>query len=136
MIIGGSTTATGTLPEIVHSGLRNAAATGIKIRNNNVSGTRFTCGILAIGVNGGPFNAVAGLMIDSNTIHASVTPVKSASGRLLNQGDRHQQHAERHAVRYIQLPVLRTSIGNTFAGLLWRSRTMLVNRLGSRMAYW
>lgn len=80
MIIGGSTTATGTLPGIVHSGLRNAAATGIKIRNNNVSGTRFTCGILAIGVNGGPFNAVARLVIDSYNIHASVIPVKSASG--------------------------------------------------------
>ena len=68
-IIGGSTTGTGTLPGIVYSGFRNAAATDIKIRNNNVSGTRFTCGILAIGVKGGPFNAATGLVIDSNNIH-------------------------------------------------------------------
>jgi hypothetical protein len=75
-IIGGPTPGTGTLPGIVYSGFRNAAATDVKIRNNNVSGTRFTCGILAIGINGGPFNAGTGLVIDSNNIHGIGDPGK------------------------------------------------------------
>ncbi|MFI9766631.1 right-handed parallel beta-helix repeat-containing protein [Streptomyces sp. NPDC052415] len=69
IILAGSTSGTGTLPGIVYSGFRNAAAVDIKIRNNSISGARLSCGILAIGIKGGPFNAVTGLVISGNTVH-------------------------------------------------------------------
>ncbi|MER7577542.1 right-handed parallel beta-helix repeat-containing protein [Streptomyces sp. NPDC126514] len=68
-IVAGSTSAAGTLPGIVYSGFQNAAAVDIKIRNNSISGTRLTCGVLAIGIKGGPFNAITGLVISGNTVH-------------------------------------------------------------------
>jgi hypothetical protein len=118
-IIGGSTTATGTLPGIVYSGFRNAAATDIKIRNNNVSGTRFTCGILAIGVDGGPFNAVTGLVIDSNNIHGIGDSGKVGIG--LDHGigatvTNNTLNGMQYGI-YNYRSCLETSTGNTFAGV-------------------
>ncbi|MET9730500.1 hypothetical protein ABZZ79_07510 [Streptomyces sp. NPDC006458] len=66
-IRAGSTTGTGTLPGIIYAG--NAAAEDIRIRNNDISGTRLTCGILAIGTDGEPLDAVTGLVISGNDIH-------------------------------------------------------------------
>lgn len=68
-IVGGSTAGTGTLPGIVYGGFMNAAATDITIRDNDISGTRLTAGVVVIGVNGGPFNAAIGIVVDGNTIH-------------------------------------------------------------------
>ncbi|MGW7202912.1 hypothetical protein [Streptomyces sp. NPDC054837] len=68
-IIGGSTTGTGTLPGVVYSGFQNAAANNINIHDNDISGTRFTDGIVIIGINGGPLNAVRNLNVFSNHIH-------------------------------------------------------------------
>lgn len=68
-IIGGSSVGTGTLPGIVYSGFQNAAADNIHIYRNDISGTRFSCGILVIGVNGGPFNAATDIDIDQNVVH-------------------------------------------------------------------
>ncbi|WP_307678614.1 hypothetical protein [Streptomyces sp. V4I2] len=68
-IVGGSTTGTGTLPGIVYSGFQNAAANNINIHDNDISGTRFTDGILIIGINGGPFNAAKNVNVFNNNIH-------------------------------------------------------------------
>jgi len=68
-IIGGSTLGTGALPGIVYGGFANAAAVDIKIRNNDISGTRFEEGILIIGISGGPFNAATGIVISGNNVH-------------------------------------------------------------------
>ncbi len=68
-IVGGSESGTGTLPGIVYSGFQNAAADNINIYDNDISGTRFTDGILVIGISGGPFNAVTNLNVYNNHIH-------------------------------------------------------------------
>ncbi len=68
-IIGGSTTGTGTLPGIVYSGFQNAAADNIAIHDNDISGSRFTDGILIIGMSDGPFNAAKNLNVYNNNIH-------------------------------------------------------------------
>ncbi|WP_371667384.1 right-handed parallel beta-helix repeat-containing protein [Streptomyces sp. NBC_00289] len=68
-IVGGSESGTGTLPGIVYSGFQNAAAKNINIHDNDISGTRFTDGILIIGISGGPFNAVTNLNVYNNRIH-------------------------------------------------------------------
>lgn len=68
-IVGGSTAGTGTLPGIVYSGFQNAAANNIHIHDNDISGTRFTDGVLIIGISGGPFNAAKNLNVYRNNIH-------------------------------------------------------------------
>jgi len=68
-VVGGSESGTGTLPGIVYSGFQNAAAKNIDIHDNDISGTRFTDGILVIGISGGPFNAVTDLHDFGNLIH-------------------------------------------------------------------
>ncbi|MEU1852534.1 hypothetical protein ABZ499_25500 [Streptomyces sp. NPDC019990] len=68
-IIGGSTTGTGTLPAIAYSGFQNAAASNIHIHDNDISGTRFTNGVMIIGISGGPYNAAKDLNVYGNTIH-------------------------------------------------------------------
>lgn len=68
-IIGGSTAGTGQLSAILYAGENNAAATDIKIRSNDISGTRFTKALYTTGINGGPFNSVTGLVFDGNNVH-------------------------------------------------------------------
>lgn len=68
-IVGGSAAGTGTLPGVVYSGFQNAAANNINIHDNDISGTRFTDGVVVIGVNGGPFNAARNLNVYGNRIH-------------------------------------------------------------------
>lgn len=68
-IVGGSTTGAGTLPGIVYSGFQNAAANNIAIHDNDISGSRFTDGILIIGISDGPFNAAKNLNVYNNKIH-------------------------------------------------------------------
>jgi hypothetical protein len=67
-IVGGSTTGAGTLPAIVYSGFKNAAADNINIHHNDISGTRFTDGVLIIGISGGPYNAARNLNVFGNSI--------------------------------------------------------------------
>lgn len=68
-IVGGSVEGTGTLPGIVYSGFQNAAADNVNIHDNDISGTRFTDGVLIIGISGGPFNAARNLNVYGNRIH-------------------------------------------------------------------
>ncbi|WP_107082818.1 right-handed parallel beta-helix repeat-containing protein [Streptomyces resistomycificus] len=68
-IVGGSAAGTGTLPGIVYSGFQNAASSNVNIHDNDISGTRFTDGVLIIGINGGPFNAAKNVNVFNNNIH-------------------------------------------------------------------
>jgi hypothetical protein len=68
-IVGGATAGTGTLPGIAYSGFQNAPANNINIHDNNISGTRFTHGVVILGVSGGPFNAARNLNVYRNNIH-------------------------------------------------------------------
>lgn len=68
-IVGGSTKGTGTLPGIVYSGFQNAASDNISIHDNDISGSRFTDGIVIIGITDGPFNAARNLNVHDNNIH-------------------------------------------------------------------
>ena len=117
-VIGGSTVGTGTIPGIIYtSTFANAAAFDIKIRNNNVSGTRLTTGVMAIGQNGGPFNAVTGLVIDSNNIHGIGDSGKV--GIELDYGigasvTNNTLNGMQYGI-YNYRSCLRTSTGNTFA---------------------
>jgi hypothetical protein len=68
-IDGGSTAGTGALPGIVYSGFQNAASNNINIHDNDISGSRFTNGVLIIGISGGPFNAAKYVNVFSNNLH-------------------------------------------------------------------
>lgn len=69
VIDGGSVAGTGTLPGIVYSGFQNAAGDQINIHDNEVYGSRYTEGILIIGINGGPFNNATNINVYSNNVH-------------------------------------------------------------------
>jgi hypothetical protein len=69
-IIGGSTPSSQiTVPGIMYGGFGNAPANNIRIHDNDISGTRFTTGVVVIGINGGPFNAATNIDIYNNSIH-------------------------------------------------------------------
>lgn len=68
-IRAGTTPDTGYQVGIMYAGFNNAAASNILIQSNDIAGTRLDAGLLAIGINGGPMNAVTGLKFDGNSIH-------------------------------------------------------------------
>ncbi|GHE52736.1 hypothetical protein GCM10017771_75030 [Streptomyces capitiformicae] len=69
-IIGGSTPSPQiTVPGIMYGGFGDAAASNIRIHDNDISGTRLTAGVVVIGINGGPFNAASYVDVYSNRIH-------------------------------------------------------------------
>lgn len=118
VIQGGSGAGTGTLPGIVYSGFQNAAANNINIYGNNISGSRFNTGILVIGVNGGPFNAVTNLNIYENSIHdtlSSGTGVDLSYWIGANVYNNTISNVEYGIYNY--KACLGTSTGNTFIGV-------------------
>lgn len=119
--IGGSTAGTGDITAVIYTGIYAplCPAADIKVRNNDISGTRFTCGVMAIGVNGGPFGAVTGLVFDGNNIHgmnSTGTIGVSINYWLGADAINNTINGTDYGI-YNYFACLGTSTGNTFIGL-------------------